>query len=97
MVRFDENNNVIEQESSRAILVGASTGEDITYSMEELARLAEAADRVRDKQQPDGTWLQENTHPGLIHSELEDGDGAPSRWNTLRALRALRWHDGARS
>ena len=56
-------------------------------------RLAEAAEHVRSRQQDDGTWLQENTHPGLAHFELEDGDGAPSRWNTLRALRALRWHD----
>ena len=24
---------------------------------------------------------------------LEDGDGLPSRWNTLRALRVLRWYD----
>ncbi len=41
---FDENNNVKERESARAILVGASTGEDISYSMEELAALAQAAD-----------------------------------------------------
>jgi hypothetical protein len=26
--------------------------------------------------------------------ELEAGDGLPSRWNTLRALRMLRWADG---
>lgn len=58
-------------------------------------RLAEAADLVRSRQQSDGRWLQENTHPGLMHFELEDGDGAPSRWNTLRALRSLRWHDAA--
>lgn len=56
-------------------------------------RLAQAADLVRERQQPDGTWLQENTHPGLVHFELEGGDGAPSRWNTLRALRSLRWYD----
>ena len=43
MVRFDESNNVIEQEGSRAILVGVSTGEDISWSMEELQGLAEAA------------------------------------------------------
>jgi hypothetical protein len=60
-------------------------------------RLAEAVQHVRDKQQPDGTWLLENTHPGLAHLELEDGDGRPSRWNTLRALRVLRWYDAARS
>ena len=54
-------------------------------------RLAEAVDLVRTKRQSDGTWLLENTHPGLVHLELEDGDGRPSRWNTLRALRVLRW------
>jgi hypothetical protein len=49
---------------------------------------------VRSKQQPDGSWLLENTHPGKVHFALEDGDGQPSRWNTLRALRVLRWYDG---
>jgi hypothetical protein len=58
-------------------------------------RLAEAITLVRSKQQPDGTWLLENTHPGAVHFELEDGDGRPSRWNTLRALRVLRWYDRA--
>ena len=56
-------------------------------------RLAEAVRLVRDKRQPDGTWLLENTHPGETHFALEDGDGRPSRWNTLRALRVLDWHD----
>ncbi len=58
-------------------------------------RMAEALQLVRDKQQPDGTWLLENTHPGAVHFDLEDGDGRPSRWNTLRALRVLRWADSA--
>lgn len=55
-------------------------------------RLAEAIGLLRSKQQPDGTWLLENTHPGQTHFELEDGDGRPSRWNTLRALRVLQWY-----
>ena len=60
-------------------------------------RLAEATELLRSKRQPDGTWLLENTHPGPVHFELEDGDGRPSRWNTLRALRVLRWfEDGTR-
>lgn len=54
-------------------------------------RMDEAIDLLRSKQQPDGTWLLENTHPGAIHFALEDGDGRPSRWNTLRALRILHW------
>ena len=40
---FDEQGNVIERESAKAILVGVSTGGDISYSMEELTALAEAA------------------------------------------------------
>ncbi len=57
-------------------------------------RLGEAIDLVRSKRQPDGTWLLENTHPGPTPFELEDGDGKPSRWNTLRALRVLAWFEG---
>lgn len=56
-------------------------------------RVDEAIQLVRDKRQTDGTWLLENTHPGDVHFTLEDGDGRPSRWNTLRALRVLRWYD----
>ena len=54
-------------------------------------RMDEALSLVRSKRQPDGTWLLENTHPGVVHFALEDGDGRPSRWNTLRAMRVLRW------
>jgi hypothetical protein len=56
-------------------------------------RIDEAIDFLRSKRQPDGAWLLENTHPGKIHFALEDGDGWPSRWNTLRALRVLRWYE----
>ena len=56
------------------------------------ARMEEAVEVLRSKQQADGTWLMENTHPGKVHFALEDGDGRPSRWNTLRALRVLRWY-----
>ncbi|MDJ0351867.1 hypothetical protein [Pseudarthrobacter sp. PH31-O2] len=54
-------------------------------------RLADATELLGSKRQPDGTWLLENTHPGQVHFQLEDGDGRPSRWNTLRALRVLKW------
>lgn len=57
-------------------------------------RLGEAIELVRSKQQPDGTWLLENTHPGDVHFTMEDGDGRPSRWNTLRAARVLTWWAG---
>jgi hypothetical protein len=56
-------------------------------------RLEEAIGLVRTKRQDDGTWLLENTHSGAVHRELEEGDGRPSRWNTLRACRVLDWWD----
>jgi hypothetical protein len=57
------------------------------------SRMEEAMDLLRSRQQRDGTWLLENTHPGRVHFALEDGDGRPSRWNTLRALRVLSWYE----
>jgi hypothetical protein len=56
-------------------------------------RLNDAIHLLRSRQQPDGSWLLENTHSGMVHFELEDGDNKPSRWNTLRALRVLRWYE----
>ena len=55
-------------------------------------RMEEAVGLLRSKRQADGTWLLENTHRGKVHFMLEAGDGEPSRWNTLRALRVLRWY-----
>ncbi len=43
MVRFNENNEIIDREESRVVLAGAAKNEDISYSMDELAGLAEAA------------------------------------------------------
>jgi hypothetical protein len=56
-------------------------------------RMSEAVDVVRSKQQADGRWLLDRTYPGRVFFDLEDGVGAPSRWNTLRALRVLGWWD----
>jgi hypothetical protein len=56
-------------------------------------RMAEAVAVVRSKQQPDGRWLLDRTHPGRVYFDLESA-GTPSRWNTLRALRVLKWWDG---
>jgi hypothetical protein len=56
-------------------------------------RMAEAVEVVRSKRQPDGRWLLDCIHPGRVHFDLEGGVGAPSRWNTLRALRVLEWWD----
>jgi hypothetical protein len=60
-------------------------------------RCAEALELVAAKCEA-GRWPLENTHQGPTHLEMEGPDGFPSRWNTLRALRVLRWagHDAGR-
>jgi hypothetical protein len=55
-------------------------------------RMAEAIEVVRSKQQPDSRWLLDRLHPGRVFFDIEEV-GAPSRWNTLRALRVLDWWD----
>lgn len=57
-------------------------------------RCVEAIELVRRRRQPDGRWLLQNTHRARRHFAMEGADGTPSRWNTLRALRVLRWYDG---
>ncbi len=53
-------------------------------------RLAESIRIVRSRQREDGRWPLENRYKGRTYFALERL-GAPSRWNTLRALRVLRW------
>ncbi|HYW26454.1 MAG TPA: hypothetical protein VE953_19940 [Terriglobales bacterium] len=60
-------------------------------------RLAEAIDLVRSRRDSEGRWPLENPHPGRLHFEMDEGEGKPSRWNTLRALRVLRWYEQAGS
>ncbi len=53
-------------------------------------RLAEAIDIVSHARCQDGRWLLKNRYPGKTYFELEEV-GTASRWNTLRALRVLKW------
>jgi hypothetical protein len=54
-------------------------------------RVAEAIGVVEGNRDPDGRWPLQNVHEGEAHFQMEDGEGKPSRWNTLRAMRVLRW------
>jgi hypothetical protein len=56
-------------------------------------RMAEAVDVLRSKRRGDGTWPLQNPHRGQVHFDMDEGAGKPSRWNTLRALRVLRWFE----
>ncbi len=53
-------------------------------------RMADAIALLRSKQGPDGRWKLGANWPGRVFFELETV-GQPSRWNTLRGLRVLRW------
>src|SRR5688572_10337024 len=55
-------------------------------------RVAEAIALVESKRDGDGRWPLENQHPGTMVVELDEDEGQPSRWNTLRALRVLDWY-----
>jgi len=59
-------------------------------------RMADAIEIVRRNRHPDGRWPLQNRYPGKTYFELESV-GAPSRWNTLRALRVLRWWEQSKS
>lgn len=54
-------------------------------------RMAEAIQLVRSKAHQRGQWPLEIRYPGVMPVEIDDGQGFPSRWNTLRALRVLIW------
>jgi hypothetical protein len=58
-------------------------------------RMAEAVGIVEGNRDADGRWPLQNPHGGESFIELDEGDGKPSRWNTLHALRVLGWFSAA--
>jgi hypothetical protein len=64
-------------------------------------RLAEAIEVVRAKEDDDGRWPLENPHESeMVNArvrdlgfDMDEGEGRPSRWNTLRAMRVLAWFE----
>jgi hypothetical protein len=55
-------------------------------------RVSDAIDLVKSKRNGDGYWPLETRYPGVIPVQIDEGEGQPSRWNTLRALRVLNWY-----
>jgi hypothetical protein len=69
-------------------------------SVEPDERVDEAVELVATIRQQDGRWLLQYPHPDPprwwsypIDFDMEGGEGKASRWNTLRALRVLRWYN----
>jgi len=56
-------------------------------------RVAEAVGLVAQQQDKDGRWPLQNPHEDPVGLHMEGGVGAPSHWNTLRALRVLNWYE----
>jgi hypothetical protein len=54
-------------------------------------RIDEAVQIVESKRQPDGRWLLDSACSEALAVPTGETTGQPSRWNTLRALRILRW------
>lgn len=58
-------------------------------------RMAEAIELVASKRDSSGRWPLERRSPGVMPVEIDEGEGRPSRWMTLRALRVLKWYSAA--
>jgi hypothetical protein len=60
------------------------------------SRVAEAIAVVLARRHQNGRWPLNLRHPEHIPLQMETAIGSASRWNTLRALRVLRWYDNAK-
>src|SRR5271170_2770682 len=56
------------------------------------SRVDEAVEVVIERRHQNGRWPLNLLHPECIPLEMETEVGLASRWNTLRALRVLRWY-----
>jgi hypothetical protein len=59
------------------------------------SRAGEAVEIVIERRHQNGRWPLNLIHPEHIPLQMENGAGRASRWNTLRALRVLRWYYNA--
>ncbi len=55
-------------------------------------RMQDAIEIIIKKRKSNETWLLQSKHPGKTHFEMEKA-GGQSRWNTLRALRVLKYYN----
>jgi hypothetical protein len=57
------------------------------------SRVREAVEIVIQRRHQNGRWPLNLRHPEWIPLRMENAVGSASRWNTLRALRVLRWYN----
>jgi hypothetical protein len=56
-------------------------------------RMAEAIQVVESKRQGDSRWLLDRSYDEALALPFNESTGEPSAWNTLRAMRVLRWYN----
>jgi hypothetical protein len=61
--------------------------------VEPEGRVSEAVELVKRARYKDGRWPLQNPHHDPVNFVMEGPLGAPSRWNTLHALRVLDWYN----
>ena len=97
LFKFKDTKETIDQKMTRFsfpprwhydVLVALDYFQDCRAEKNE--RLAAAIELVKSKRRKDGRWNLQNRHPGKTYFEMEEV-GQPSKWNTLRALRVLKW------
>jgi hypothetical protein len=59
------------------------------------SRVGDAIKIVMERRHQNGRWPLNLLHPEHIPLEMETDVGGASRWNTLRALRVLRWYNNS--
>jgi hypothetical protein len=56
-------------------------------------RMSDTVHFIDSRRQPDGRWLLDRAYDEALSLPVGERVGEPSRWNTLRALRVLRWYE----
>jgi hypothetical protein len=59
---------------------------DVSYD----ERMDDSIELILKERKKDGTWPLQQKHKGRVHFDMET-PGKPSRWNTLRVLRTLKY------
>jgi hypothetical protein len=59
------------------------------------SRVRQAMEIVVERRHQNGRWPLNLLHPEFVPLDMETAIGSASRWNTLRALRVMRWYAGS--
>jgi len=96
LYKSDKTGNVIKPQFTR-ITFPPRWYYDILRTLDYFQECkAEKDNRFQDamdvliKKEKNGQWLMQSQHPGKVYFVLEE-TGSPSRLNTLRALRVMKW------